>query len=165
MGGGRALKLAALRPTAKDRPLSIPTLTPSTSCQVMRSKRATRRRQTTPPHPSTTLTRRWATTATPMEVHRLGLCASRAVIKRWETRRRWGRIWSKQVQHLSPARQLLGETGATAQRPVERGRGREPEGMLSSLALPVQRTSYRQVSASRGQDVSVQQLHQNLDEG
>ena len=165
MGGGQALKLEALHPTAQDRPPSIPTLTPSTSCQGMRSKRATRRRQTTPLHPSTTLTRRWATTATPMEVRLLGLYASRVVIRLWETKRRWETTWNKQVQHLSRARQLLGETGATAQRPVERGRGREPEGMLSSLALPVRRTCYRQVSASRGQDVSVQQLHQNLAEG
>merc|ERR1719305_1523539 len=124
----------------------------------MRSKRATRRRQTTLPHPSTTLTRRWATTATPMEVHRLGPFASRAVIRRWETRRRWGRIWSKRVQHLSLVRQLVGETGATAQLPVERGRGQEPGGMLSSKAPPVQRTSYRQASVRRGQGAPVPQL-------
>ena len=164
MGGGRAPKLAVLHPTAKDRPLSIPTLTPSTSCQDMRSKRATHQRQTTLPHPSTTLIRRWATTATPMEVHQLGPFASKAAIRRWETRKHWGRIWSERVQHLNPARQLDGETGATAQLPVELGRGQEPEGMLSSKAPPVQRTSFRQVSVSRGQGAPVPQLHRSTDE-
>lgn len=157
--------MAALRPTAKDPPVSIPTLTPSTSCQVMRSKRATRQRQTTLPLLSITLTRRWGTTATPMEVHRLGPDVNRAVIKRWEIRRHWGRSWSKRVQHLSPARQLVGETGATARLHVEPGRGQEPEGMLSSKAPPVQRTSCKQASANRGQAASVLQLHQSLVEG
>ena len=138
MEGEQALRLATpLR--HKDPPALIPTPTRSTVCQAMRSKRVTRRRRTTLPPPSTTLTRRWATTVTPTEVHPPVQDVNRAVTKRWETRRRWAKTWSHPVQHLSLARQQVGETGATAPPPVEPGRGQEPEDMWSSRVPPAQR--------------------------